>query len=108
MIKSPGLLSRHSKNLRDQSAAMLQRGFTLFELVIGMVVLAIALTLLTGILAPLHRDSGAIWLQVRSAELAQSLSQRARRGKAVNLDPAALLMDMVLKLEETAGSLAHR
>lgn len=42
------------------------------------------------------------------AELAQSLSQRARRGKAVNLDPAALLMDMVLKLEETAGSLAHR
>lgn len=42
------------------------------------------------------------------AELAQSLSQRARRGKAVNLDPAALLMDMVLKLEETAGLLAHR
>jgi len=48
-------------------------GFTLIELVIGMVVLAIALTLLTGVLAPLHRDSGAIWLQVRSAELAQSL-----------------------------------
>ena len=50
-----------------------------------------------------HPQAARIW-----AELAQSLSQRARRGKAVNLDPAALLMDMVLKLEETAGSLAHR
>lgn len=42
------------------------------------------------------------------ADLAQGLSQRARRGKAVNLDPAALLMDMVLKLEETAAALVHR
>ena len=43
----------------------------------------------------------------RWADIAQSLAARARRGKAVNLDPAALLMDMVLKLEETAGTLAH-
>jgi DNA polymerase-3 subunit delta' len=50
-----------------------------------------------------HPQAARIW-----AELAQSLSIRARRGKAVNLDPAALLMDMVLKLEETAGPLAHR
>ncbi len=42
------------------------------------------------------------------ADLAQSLSSRARRGKAVNLDPAALLMDMLLKVDETAGSLAQR
>jgi DNA polymerase-3 subunit delta' len=42
------------------------------------------------------------------AELAQSLSLRARRGKAVNLDPAALLMDMLLKIDETAGTLAQR
>lgn len=42
------------------------------------------------------------------AELAQSLAARARRGKAVNLDPAALLMDMLLKVDETAGSLAQR
>jgi MSHA pilin protein MshD len=48
-------------------------GFTLIELVIGIVVLAVALTLLTGVLAPLHRSSGSIWLQVRSSELAQSL-----------------------------------
>lgn len=42
------------------------------------------------------------------ADLAQSLSLRARRGKAVNLDPAALLMDSFLKIDETAGSLAIR
>jgi DNA polymerase-3 subunit delta' len=42
------------------------------------------------------------------AELAQTLSLRARHGKAVNLDPAALLMDMVLKIDETAGTLAQR
>ena len=38
------------------------------------------------------------------ADLAQSLTIRARRGRAVNLDPAALLMDMLLKIDETAGS----
>jgi len=50
-----------------------------------------------------HPDAARLW-----AEAAQSLSARARKGKAVNLDPAALLMDMVLKLEETAGTLALR
>ena len=42
------------------------------------------------------------------ADLAQGLAARARRGRAVNLDPAALLMDMVLKIDETAGMLAQR
>ncbi|MGP3697776.1 DNA polymerase III subunit delta' [Rhodobacter sp. NSM] len=42
------------------------------------------------------------------ADLAQSLGNRARRGRAVNLDPAALLMDMVLRIDETAGQLASR
>jgi len=46
-----------------------------------------------------HPHAARLW-----AEAAQSLSARARKGKAVNLDPAALLMDMVLKLEETAAS----
>ena len=40
------------------------------------------------------------------ANLAQGLAARARRGRAVNLDPAALLMDMVLSIDETAGQLA--
>lgn len=47
--------------------------------------------------------AGRVW-----ADLAQSLSLRARRGKAVNLDPAALLMDMFLQIEQTAGRLAAR
>ena len=42
------------------------------------------------------------------ADLAQTLALRARRGKAVNLDPAALLMDMVLKVDETAAQVAQR
>lgn len=41
------------------------------------------------------------------ADLAQHLGLRARRGKAVNLDPAALLMDMVLKIDETAAALSR-
>lgn len=49
-------------------------------------------------LAPSAR-SGRHW-----AELAQTLGLRARRGKAVNLDPAALLMDMLLKVDETAAA----
>lgn len=36
------------------------------------------------------------------ATLSQSLSARARHGRAVNLDPAALVLDMVLKTEAEA------
>lgn len=53
-------------------------------------------------LAP-HADAARAW-----ADLAANLTARARRGKAVNLDPAALLMDILLKVDETAGSLAQR
>ncbi|MEZ5778668.1 MAG: DNA polymerase III subunit delta' [Paracoccaceae bacterium] len=44
----------------------------------------------------------------RWAALHQSLGARARHGRAVNLDPAALLLDMILKIDETAGALAAR
>lgn len=58
-----------------------------------------------GVLARLSPDRQAAqaW-----AELAQTLSLRARRGRAVNLDPAALLLDMLLRIDETAGSIAQR
>ena len=46
-------------------------------------------------------DSGRKW-----AELQQELSGRARHGKAVNLDPAALILDMVFKINEMAARLA--
>jgi DNA polymerase III subunit delta' len=39
------------------------------------------------------------------ADLAQTLGIRARRGRAVNLDPAALLLDTLLKMNETAATL---
>lgn len=40
------------------------------------------------------------------ANLAQSLTARARKGKAVNLDPAALIFDIFLDLDRTAARLA--
>ncbi|MFE3837786.1 DNA polymerase III subunit delta' [Pseudogemmobacter sonorensis] len=42
------------------------------------------------------------------ADLAQSLTQRARRGRAVNLDPGALLMDTLLRIDATAQDLARQ
>ncbi|MDO8884597.1 MAG: DNA polymerase III subunit delta' [Pseudotabrizicola sp.] len=53
-------------------------------------------------LAP-NEHAARIW-----ADLAQTLTLRARRGKAVNLDPAALLMDSLLKIDQTAAQLAQR
>jgi DNA polymerase III subunit delta' len=40
------------------------------------------------------------------AQLQQDLSERARHGRAVNLDPAALILDMVFKIEQTAQGVA--
>jgi DNA polymerase-3 subunit delta' len=40
------------------------------------------------------------------ATLQQDISARTRRGRAVNLDPAALILDMLFKIEETARSAA--
>ncbi|MEE9388668.1 MAG: DNA polymerase III subunit delta' [Paracoccaceae bacterium] len=48
-------------------------------------------------------DAGRVW-----AELQQTLSARARHGQAVNLDPAALILDMVFKINDTAAKLAAR
>ncbi len=49
------------------------QGFTLVELVIGMVVLAIALTFITSVLGPMLGRSSETWHQVRAAELGHSL-----------------------------------
>lgn len=50
-----------------------------------------------------HDQAARAW-----ADLQQSLSARARHGKAVNLDPAALILDMLFRIEETAKSMAAR
>jgi len=58
-----------------------------------------------GVFARLAPDHGAAraW-----AELQQTVGARARQGRAVNLDPAALLLDMIFKIDQTAGQLAPR
>ncbi|WP_333713743.1 DNA polymerase III subunit delta' [Yoonia sp.] len=40
------------------------------------------------------------------AQLQQDLTDRSRHGRAVNLDPASLILDMVFKIEETAQGVA--
>ncbi len=42
------------------------------------------------------------------AELHQTLGARARHGKAVNLDPAALILDILLKIDQLAADIAAR
>ncbi|MCA3553415.1 MAG: DNA polymerase III subunit delta', partial [Rhodobacter sp.] len=91
-----------------------------FELILGLVDLFLARLARAGVTGapPPEAASGEAALIARLApdaaaalvwaDLAQSLSARARRGRAVNLDPASLLMDMVLKIDETAGMLAPR
>lgn len=49
------------------------QGFTLLELVVGMVLLALALVIITGVLAPLVSQQREPLYQVRAAELAQAL-----------------------------------
>ena len=46
------------------------------------------------------------WSARRWAELAQSLSARAAHGRAVNLDPAALILDIIIKINETVAARA--
>lgn len=57
----------------DLTSVKKQAAFTLVELVIGIVVLAIALTVITGVLGPLYQRSTDPWHQVRAAELGHSL-----------------------------------
>lgn len=42
----------------------------------------------------------------RWADLQQALQRRARHGRAVNLDPASLILDMLIRIEETAREFA--
>ena len=48
-------------------------------------------------------DAARAW-----ATLHQSLAARGRHGRAVNLDPQTLLLDTVLKINETAAGIARR
>lgn len=50
-----------------------QQAFTLVELVIGILVLAVAFALITSVLGPMMQNSSQTWHQVRAAELGHSL-----------------------------------
>lgn len=65
MLAPPGLAPLRS--------ARGQRGFSLLELITGIVVLAIALSLVTSVLGPLYIKSTDPWHQVRATELGQSM-----------------------------------
>lgn len=49
------------------------KGFTLIEIIVGIVVLAVALVVITSALGPLYQRSADPWHQVRAAELGHSL-----------------------------------
>ena len=46
------------------------------------------------------------WRARRWAEVAQDVSSRAGHGRAVNLDPAALILDITFRINETAAAYA--
>ncbi|WP_226778922.1 DNA polymerase III subunit delta' [Oceaniglobus trochenteri] len=56
----------------------------------------------------LHRLAPDPWAGREWADLQQALSARAAHGRAVNLDPSALILDMGLTINQTAARLAGR
>lgn len=48
-----------------------------------------------------HDNAARKW-----ATLSQEISARGRHGRAVNLDPASLILDMLLRVEQTANDIA--
>lgn len=67
MLKPYCALATPSKTIPKQA------GFTLVELIVGMVVLGIALLMISSILGPMYIRSSEPWHQVRAAELGHSL-----------------------------------
>ena len=108
------------KALRLAESAVGRPNEPRFDLILRLMDLFLARTARTGVTGPpiveaapgeaglMRRlapspDAGRQW-----AELQQTLGARARHGKAVNLDPAALILDMVFKIDELAAKLAAR
>lgn len=88
-----------------------------FELTLNLIDLFLARLARTGATGqtppPAARDESTVLARLSPsphharawAELAQTLGIRARKGRAVNLDPAALLLDTLLKIDTMAASL---
>lgn len=87
-----------------------------FDLLLGLVDIALARLARTGATGmPPHPEAAMGEAQVLSrlapdpdsgrrwADVAATISARARHGQAVNLDPAALVLDTVFKMQDTAS-----
>jgi len=61
------------RKIRHSSSISVQRGFTLIELIIGIVVLSIALAIVSTLIAPAEEKSADNVLQIKASELGQSL-----------------------------------
>jgi MSHA pilin protein MshD len=74
-VKGPvkGLRKRLRKGSQTRQLSPSERGFTLIELVVGMMVIAIAIVLLTSMLFPQADRAAKTLHRVRSAELAHSV-----------------------------------
>ncbi|MDP5212766.1 prepilin-type N-terminal cleavage/methylation domain-containing protein [Pseudoalteromonas tunicata] len=65
--------SNHFRRSFFTAKLKLAQGFTLVELIIGMVVLAITMTIITNLLAPQARQSADPLVQIRATALGQAL-----------------------------------
>ncbi len=91
-----------------------------FDMVLHLIDLFLARTARTGVTGPplveaapgeaelMQRlapapEAGRIW-----AQLQQQLGARARHGKSVNLDPAALVLDILFRIRDTAAKMQAR
>lgn len=89
-----------------------------YDLIVGLIDLILARLARFGITGPpvIEACAGEAQLMARLsphdvaarawAQLQQDLGARVRHGRAVNLDPASLILDMVLKVQQTAAKVA--
>lgn len=76
-------------------------GFTLIELIVGMVVLAIAILMISQIMGPMLKRSTEPWHQVRAAELGHSLMNEIM---ALSFDENSSLGNTLLRCNEAGAS----
>lgn len=118
MAKAPGIDRQAALSLAERGAG--RGNEAAFDLILTLLDLFLARLARTGVAGPpelealpgegallgrLSPDLAAARLWARVQETAGA---RARQGRAVNLDPATLLLDMVLTLDETAAAVAAR
>ena len=67
------LISRKQKSHYQSRSKLGQQGFTLIELIVGIIVLTISLAIVSTLIAPAEEKSADNVLQIKASELGQSL-----------------------------------